>query len=178
MRKIFLALVFIFLAVSVSAEVINEDGLRRVTQPTAFSRDLIVSEKVMLTQIGGVAIKLTNKTGSASVKGMLVEAGDTVDNSFIINDVSGDHPIGVVYGAGVADGAECWVVIYGIAEVLLKDSTTATRGYWVQSADVAGRVDATFAAPNPATHWREIGHALESQGAGTDVLAKITMHFN
>jgi len=145
---------------------------------------IIVGPKIRFTEEGGFAVLLTNKTGSASVKGDLVEASASTDNAFAQAGVSDTHPIGVVYEAGVADGSECWVVVSGIAEVLLKDTTAATRGYWVMTSDTAGRADATLAAPPGGgiseldQHMREIGHCIESKTAGTDVLAKIVMHFN
>jgi hypothetical protein len=141
---------------------------------------LILSDDVLVTEYGGIAIRLINKTGAASVKGTLVEADTAVDMAFAVAAVDALDVIGVVYEDGVADGDEAWVVIYGIAEVLLKDSTASTRHYWVQSSDVAGRADATNAAPPGAVlaHFQEIGHCLESKIAGTNVLCKIAMHFN
>jgi hypothetical protein len=138
-----------------------------------------------ITPEGGLAVKLTNKTGGASVKGELVEASTGTDNAFMDASADSNHPIGVVYEAGVADGSECWIVIAGIAEVLLEDSTAATRGYWARTSENdANRADCSNAAPPGGTiaaleaHACEIGHCLESQTAGTDVLCKILMHFN
>ena len=142
------------------------------------------NDKCKWTAEGGLAISLTNKTGAASVKGMIVDASTTTDDAFGIEGADDLNPIGVVYEAGVADGSECWVVVQGIAEVLLKDSTASTKGYWVKVSDAAGRADATNAAPPGGTvqaleiHMQEIGHCIESKTAGTDVLAKIVMHFN
>jgi hypothetical protein len=129
---------------------------------------------------GGLLIRLTNKTGSASVKGTLVKADTATDNAFILTGANEVECIGVVYEAGVADGSECWIVVAGIAEVLLKDTTASTRGNWVETSDTAGRADATNAAPPgiDPSHFQEIGHAIESKSGGTDVLAKIVMHFN
>lgn len=145
---------------------------------------LMVSDKAGLTPEGGVAVKLTNKTSANSVKGMLVEASSTTDNAFQIAAADGIHMIGAVYENGVADGSGCWVVISGVAQVLLKDSTAATRGYWATMSDTAGRADATnVAAPGGGiveldAHMQEIGHVLETQIGGTDVLCRIAMHFN
>lgn len=140
--------------------------------------------KFMITDVGGVAIRLLNKTGSASVKGMLVKAG-SVDNSFISTGTDEAMPIGVVYEAGVADASLCWVTIYGVAEVLLEDSTASTAGYWCRtSTTAAGRCIMSTAAPPGGgvseldQHEREIGHCIETKGSGTSVLAKCIMHFN
>ena len=134
-----------------------------------------------LTPEYGVAVKMINKTGSASVKGELVEVDSGVDNAFMLEEAGGNDCIGAVYTAGVADGDECLVVVGGVAEVLIEDGTAATRGYWVRtSTSVAGRADATTATPPGLvlSHFAEIGHCLESKSSGTDVLVKIIMHFN
>lgn len=143
------------------------------------------SNNRFITELGGIAIPLTNKTGSNSVKGTVVTADTTTDFAFKTHAADDDMPIGIVYESGIADGSECWVVISGCAEVLLEDGTASTRGYWVRSgATTAGRADATTANPPggtvPAleTHMKELGHCLESKTSGTDVLARIIMHFN
>jgi len=144
-----------------------------------------VGNKIKFTPEGGLAVKLINKTGAASVKGTLVTLDDGVDSAFDTLEADGFDCVGAVYDDGVADGSECWVVIQGIAEVLLQDSTAATRDYWVRTSEtVAGRADATNSAPAGGTigaledHMTEIGHALENKSSGTDVLCKIMMHFN
>jgi hypothetical protein len=124
-------------------------------------------------------IKMTNKTGGASVKGTVVAVSTGTDNAFMVNPLDGDMPIGVVYEAGIADGSECWVVVAGIAEVLMKDSTACTRSYIAySSATTTGRIDVAAAAPAATTHFREIGHTLVSAGSGTNVLVKCVLHFN
>jgi hypothetical protein len=128
----------------------------------------------------GWQIKLTNKTGSPSVKGELVEASTGTDMAFQQSGADSLEVIGVVYEAGVADGSECWIWTGqgSVCQVLIKDGTAATRGYWAATSDTAGRADITTAsAPGLIlTHFQEIGHGLESQGSGTDVLARILFH--
>lgn len=144
------------------------------------------NNKVGLTELGGIAVKLTNETGAPSVKGTIVQAIDIsgMDDSFEVVDADGVQPIGIVYEDGIADGSECWVVINGIAQVLLKDGTTATVGNWVKASDVAGRANATLTAPpgggipELGQHMGEIGHSLETKSIGTDVLCKVALHFN
>lgn len=138
-----------------------------------------------LTELGGVAIKMINKTGTGSIKGTIVHQSSTFENSFNIESANGLDPIGIVYEDGVADGQECFIVAAGVAEVLLQDSTTATKGYWVKVSDTqAGRADATNISPPGGTiaaiedHFSEIGHCREDKIAGVDVLAKIAVHFN
>lgn len=141
--------------------------------------------KFAITDIGGFAIKLTNKTGAASVRGTLVESDTTTDSAFKNNAADGNHPIGIVFEDGIADAFECWVVISGICQVLLKNATASTRGFWVRgSTDTIGRADATLENPPGGgivpldAHMQEIGHCLETKGADTDVLCKIVLHFN
>lgn len=91
--------------------------------------------------------------------------------------------IGVVYEAGIADGASMWVVIAGQADVLLEDGTAATRGNLAIASDVDGRADCSVANPGvglPAVdvHFKEIGHCLQTVTAGTNKLARCTLHFN
>lgn len=46
-----------------------------------------VAEKGAMNEIGGYMIKLTNKTGSNSVKGTVVYASTGTDNAFNINPI-------------------------------------------------------------------------------------------
>lgn len=136
-----------------------------------------VEERVLFTPEGGFAVPLINKTGAPSVKGMLVSASKTVANAFVAQTNEYDA-IGAVYDAGIADGSECRVVIYGVAEVLLEDGKPAAPGNWVHAAETDGRVDASLAQPAGAgfteasEHFKEIGHCISSVTAGTNKLAK------
>lgn len=100
--------------------------------------------------------------------------------AFIQAPANSDEPIGVVYEAGVADASDAWIWTSGaVCQVLLKDGTASTRGNWAYVSDTAGRADLTNADPIGATeHTREIGHCLESKSSGTNVLARVTLHFN
>jgi len=131
-----------------------------------------------LTPEGGIAIYLTNKTGSASIKGTVIEASAGTDNSFGVAPSNAVDPIGVVYDDGIADGELCRIVVAGRAQVLLKDTTGSTRGNWVEVSDVAGRANATLASPNQVTHFAEVGHSLETKTGGTNVLLFCMIHFN
>ena len=143
------------------------------------------TDRVAFNERGGFMVKMINKTGAPSVKGTVVRASTTTDFAFTASATDEAQPIGVVYCNGVADAGECFVVVHGPAQVLLQDSTTSTRGYWVFTSDTAaGRADATTAAPAGSsfaevnTHMQEIGHCIESKGAGTNVLAWVIVHFN
>lgn len=129
-------------------------------------------------------IQLINKTGNPSVYGEVVIASTGTDYAFELAGIDEAQPIGIVYEAGVADGSLCWIVIHGSAQVLLEDTTAATHGFWAYTANTAGRADITNAAPPGGAfpqidnHMRELGHCIESAGAGTDVLAEILVHLN
>jgi hypothetical protein len=139
-----------------------------------------LNDKIGATSDGGLAVRKTNKTGALSVKGTIVKNSATTDNAFDVANTDAIDPTGVVYEGGVADGNECWVVVNGIAQVLLEDSTAATRDNWVRtSSTTAGRADATGSSPpSQIVHFQEVGHADESQSAGTDVLCRVSVHFN
>lgn len=145
---------------------------------------LEVDSKCRFTNDGEFQIKLTNKTGVATVRGELVQPDTTTDSAFVITAADDPECFGVVAEASVADGSDAWITISGRAQVLLKDTTAATRANWVKTSDVAGRADATLAGPPGGgvvqldEHMLEIGNSIESQTAGTDVLAWILMHFN
>ena len=142
-------------------------------------------EKSKMTNIGGFAIKLTNKTGGNSVAGQLVQADTTANDAVKLTGIDEEETIGVFLDSGVAANAEAWVVISGIADVAMQDNTTATRGNWVRSSITeAGYADATNSTPpSPAafSHFNEIGNCIETvtaTGGGTHVLARCVLHFN
>ena len=130
-----------------------------------------------LTDDGGVAAPMINKTGSASVKGTVVFASAANDNSFVTNTAQYEA-IGVVYEAGKADGASCLVTKIGKAYVLLKDTTAATRGtgYVAIASATAGRAE-VVSITNPV-QGSAIGHPLETKSSGTNVLCLVDVHLN
>jgi len=140
--------------------------------------------KVKLTVEGGIAVKLTNKTGAVTVKGEIVRPDSATDSGVVKIVVDIPSPIGVFYESGIAADAETWVVISGIADVYFTGNTT--RGYLARgfiTSDGAGYVtgqalaEAYPSSPHDTDkHFYEIGHVLESRvGAG---LAKCVLHFN
>lgn len=145
------------------------------------SQEITEFTKTKITPEGGIAVKLTNKTGAATVKGQIVAASSTTDNAFSLQTNEYDA-FGVVYQAGVADGSECWVVVSGIAELLVKDTVAVTRGQLAICADTDGRANAIAnpgeGLPATETHFKELGHFIESKAAGANVLAKAVIHFN
>jgi len=143
----------------------------------------INSQKVKLTAEGGIAVLMTNRTGGASVKGEVVTVSSSYDNavSKIVVDVP--NPVGVFYESGIADGAEAWIVVSGVADVYFIGNTTRGQfGRGFVTGD-AGYVSGQAFAENVPTapfatdkHFYEICHITESRtGAG---LAKGVLHFN
>ena len=151
------------------------------------SLPLDVKAKAGISSIGGLCIKLTNKTGSNTIAGQLVQAGTATDDSFILSGVDETENIGVVLDSGIGDGSEAWIVNSGIADVAMKDNTAATRGNWVKASSEAGYADSTNATPPGGgipeldEHMREIGNCIENVtagGGGTHILARCVLHFN
>ena len=138
---------------------------------------------VHFTSEKGLALQLVNDTGAVSVKGSVVKASTSVEEGFSLQTAEYDT-IGIVYQNGVTNGNRCLVVITGIAEVLLADGTASTMGNWVLASATDGRADATQNIPPGGgvqehdEHFKEIGHCLETKSSGTDVLAKVLLHFN
>lgn len=148
---------------------------------TIESSGSISGNKFKITPEGGYAVKLTNGTGSSSIKGSVVRASQALDNAFVLTTTTTSiDAIGVVYESGIANGSECWVVMAGIADVLMEDSVASTHGYFVSTYNCStGRARADSPEPpNTQAHWQELGHCLESKSAGTNVLAKVILHFN
>lgn len=140
---------------------------------------------IKITNEGGLAVQMINQTGATSVKGSVVDLSDTADFACKLAEIESVDPVGVIYEGGIAIGELVWVVYLGLVDVLLEDGTAATRGYWVSvSTTQTGRADATNAQPPGGTiaaieqHFTELGHCFESKGSGTDVLARVNIHFN
>jgi len=142
-----------------------------------------IVSKIKFTSEGGLAVRLTNMTGSNSIKGYCVTPGSNYDNAVKLVAIDIPDCIGVFYESGIAHGAEAWVVVSGIADVYF--SNGATRGYLARtglSADtgeVYGQALSEVFPTSPFStdkHFSEIGHCLESRiGAG---LSKVVLHFN
>jgi hypothetical protein len=143
-----------------------------INKTKVISAVTVESPKVKLTAEGGIAIKLVNNTGGNSVVGQIVKANGTL--GFTIAAIDDDMPIGICYEV-VANGADCWVVVSGIADVLI-DAGGCTIGYVLYCGATSGSATAAAAVPAALVHFREVGHALSTRvGAG---LAKAVIHFN
>lgn len=147
-----------------------------------FDASVEVTDKTKLTAIGGYAIKLTNTTGVVTVQGQTVKADPTTNDAVILTAADDTECIGVFLDAGIADDAEAWVVVAGIADVAMGDNEATTAGNWVETnAGEAGYADATAGTPAAAPqHFNEIGHCIETVaagGGGTHILARCVLHF-
>lgn len=130
------------------------------------------------TSEGGYFQTFINNTG-ISVKGTIVIASVHVDNAVDTAPANTSMPIGVIYESGVPNGSPVKVVVYGKAQVLLKDGETAACGYWCGMSDTNGRMYQTDTFPGTTEHVREIGHSLETISAsGTNILSFVQLHFN
>ncbi len=154
--------------------VVKSDGSTAVftiQESTGFAQ----ASRMGFTPEGGLVMKLPNRTGAVSVKGTIVVSDTSADNGFMTAPASSDFPFGIVYEDGVANGSDCWVVVAGVADVLMKASTAATRAYVTKVSDSAGRA-VTESSPG-SNHDKEIGHSLESKAGGANVLIKVVLHF-
>jgi hypothetical protein len=142
---------------------------------TKLATDFFFSPLV-INEVGGIMIQLINKTGAPSVKGELLSA-HTIDNAVRKCPADSDSPIGVFFTSGVADGQLAWVVIGGVADVMLVTNNACAPGHHLFAGNVDGRVGAT---PNVNTsrHWGEVGHALQTKAGGTNVLVRCVLHWN
>lgn len=133
-----------------------------------------------ITPEGGYAVKLTIKTGAASVKGSIVSLSTGTDNAFALAAIDASGVVGVVYEAGIADAAECWVVVKGIAETLFTNNIThgmyARAPIATDTDKVAGlAVGAAIPADtfNTDAYLARFGFVMESKAAGA--LAKVLL---
>lgn len=139
-------------------------------------------QAVEITPEGGLAYWIINKTGGASVKGQIIEAGASVDNSVDTISIDDPDPIGIIYDAGIADGDMVRIVFSGKAEVLF--SNNPTRHHFARNPVAAdsGTNGSAISEPVPTPpfstdkHFLEIGHVLETKGAPG--LALVNLHFN
>ncbi len=142
---------------------------------------LSLNQKVCMTAIGGIAVKLTNETGSNTIAGQLVKADTATDDAVVLAAVGDIECIGVFLDSGVADAAEAWVVVSGIADVALDDNVAGVRGNWMGTGVLAGYAATGTSPPAAPDHFEEIGHCIENVtagGGGTHILARCVLHFN
>jgi len=137
------------------------------------SSDTVV-QNIKFTPLGGLAIKVRNVTGSPILKGMLVKASTTDDNSVIL--AMGTDAFGVAY-ENISDNPFGWIVISGVAEVLPYSDITPVRGDRVRiHASQYGYADFSSTPSNDVdTHSKEIGYCIKGATAGQ--LARVLLQF-
>jgi hypothetical protein len=157
----------------------NEDIIDQIQLDSLQAQIVVMQALINDIQNVKTTISLINKTGSPSIKGMVVSASSSYDLSFSAQTNEYDA-IGVVLEDGIVDGSSCKIVVAGKVQVLLKDGTSSTRAHVVFCADTDGRAitGAIPTPPNADSHFKEIGHCLESKDSGTNILAWCNVHFN
>ena len=142
---------------------------------------VIESSKFKLTAVGGLAILLTNTTGANTVAGQLVKADTATDDAVVLAAAGDTECFGVFLDSDIADDAEAWVVVSGIADVAFDDNVAAVHGNWVATGVLAGYARTSASPAAAPQHFEEIGHCIESVvagGGGTHILARCVLHFN
>lgn len=64
------------------------------------------NNNVRVTDIKGLAVQFTNKTGSPTVKGNLVKFDTATDDAVVLTGATDDECMGVFLEAGIPDGSE------------------------------------------------------------------------
>ncbi len=133
-----------------------------------------VNGKAGMSVEGGHLIRLVNKTGINSIRGVVVKADAGVNQAFDTATANCLDPIGVVYESDIADGSLCWVVVAGIAWILTDATGNVVRGDRLITSATPGRADVNN-APSIAVHFQEIAHAID--GALAENLVLAVVHF-
>ena len=166
--------------------IIAVDASATVQSVTVDANDLFSAAvgKCGFTPEGGFFVTLTNKTGGATTKGYLCGPSSGTANAFTYAPSEAPDIIGIVYDAGIADGAECRIVVAGIADVYvsadgasLEDFVRMNTSGDTSTASGVATAEAVPSSPfSTDKHFQEVGHAIEARGdAG---LIKCVIHFN
>lgn len=125
---------------------------------------------------GGFYEKFINNTG-LSVKGTIVVISTTISNGVDIAEANSKSAIGVIYESGIPNGSAIKVVVYGKAQVLLKDGESSNNGYCYGTSDVPGRMYKINIVEQNLDFGKQIGYSLEEKSSGTDTLALVHLNF-
>lgn len=149
--------------------------MKEVTGGTLTVRGAIDGPKAGTTIDGGFYTLLV--AGEALSRGHVVGVSSTTNGQVVKNPIDGDMPVGVVF-QDVASGAPVKIVTSGTAYVLPDTGITAARGNVIYSSSTAaGLAQQAASVPADATHFKEIGHFVET-GTANGALAKAIIHFN
>lgn len=133
------------------------------------------SVKAGITVEGGHCITVV--AGENLTRGWVVMVSTATDGRVVRNAIDGDMPIGIVY-ADATSGNAVKIVVSGIAYVLPDAAITAARGNVIYSSSTAaGLVQQASSVPVDATHFKEVGHWLDT-GSGNGAITRAVIHFN
>ena len=126
---------------------------------------------------GGIYEMFINNTGT-SIKGTIVIASESINNAVDIAPANSENAIGIIYESGIPKGGLVKVVVFGKAQVLIKDGEESNSGYWCGVSNEKGRMYQLTGAPSPTLNKKKIGSSLESKASGKNMLALIQLNFN
>lgn len=132
------------------------------------------ANRVKMTPTGGLAINLINNTGLNTVAGQIVRADPNLTDSFNTAGNGELQAIGVVLEGGQPTATRAWVVVSGIADVLMGGAGCAIGDRIIAGA-VGGTGDVDN-GPAVAVHFQEVGHAIQADAIGGN-LARVVIHF-
>lgn len=135
----------------------------------------IRTTKNWIDSSGGFFVKLTNKSGGASVSGAIVIPYTSTALSVTTAGANSAVPLGTFRDSGVADGSEAWVGISGLCPCKA-DSGGIAIGDWIATGATASLVDGSASPAAAPAHFQEIGHALNTATNGA--VARELLHFN
>lgn len=125
---------------------------------------------------GGFYENFINNTG-VSVKGTIVVISKTVSNAVDIAPANSNFALGVIYEDGVPNGKPVKVVVYGRAQVLLKDGESSGNGFLCSVSDVPGRMYTLDTESEEIGLNKKIGHSLEVKFGANNVLSLVQLQF-
>jgi hypothetical protein len=131
----------------------------------------VIYPAISFTPEGGLAVRLINRTGAASVRGQSVKPG-VAAMGVVVCPADDEMTIGYIYDEGVSDGSPLRVVVAGVVHQLLEDGKGCAIADRLAASAVPGRV--ASAADAAAV---ETGHALETVKPGTNALVRSVLHF-
>lgn len=127
------------------------------------------------TSEGGFYEKFVNNTG-LSVKGTIVVVSKTISNGVDIAPANSNFAVGVIYENDVPNGSLVKVVVYGKAQVLLKDGESSSNGFWCGTSDTDGRMYQLDTTSDNIDLNKTIGSGLEVKFGANNVLALVQLH--
>lgn len=109
-----------------------------------------------------LVIHMTNKTGSASVKGQVVKQSASADENYEAAPGGGILAMGVVLVGGIPDGQRVPICIMGKCQVLFEVDEASTRGNWASMCRNTDGVAWSKYAAGGNTPAQGLGMTLES----------------